>query len=70
MHENKQLSKEERKNILKEKQEEAKKLRLTIEEKFDQEKTFRESRMITTYCINLIIPIIMLAMLGMLHPFF
>jgi len=35
MQENKQLSKEERKNIRKEKEEEAKKLRLSIEEKFD-----------------------------------
>lgn len=70
MQENKQLSKEERKIIRKEKEEEAKKLRLSIEEKFDQAKTLRESRMITTFCINLIIPIIMLAMAALLHPFF
>jgi len=39
-----------------------------IEEKFDRIKIFRETRLITEFFINFIIPLIFIAMLAFIRP--
>ena len=42
-------------------------MKILIEEKFDRIKIFRESRLITEWFINYVIPLAFLAMFAMIH---
>ena len=62
------MSEEEKRLKNKEKAEENKKLKNLIEEKFDRIKIFRESRLITEWFINVLVPLALFAMFAMIHP--